>query len=179
MTTMKALIVIPLFILCRTYHVLLSIYKQRSGKGRRSERKRRFNPAKTIVVFGSGGHTSEMMSLIDALPSQKYSPLIHVIADTDTTSESRVAATKARTPDAIYSIPRSREVGQSYITSIITTCKAMLAALSIVWQTCPDLVLCNGPGTCLPIIYMTFLFRIMGLCVGNVVFVESFCRVQT
>lgn len=37
-------------------------------------------------------------------------------------------------------LPRSREVGQSYITSIWTTLMACFAAMMLVWQVAPDLV---------------------------------------
>ena len=37
-------------------------------------------------------------------------------------------------------IPRSREVGQSYLTSVWTTLVALFAAISIVWSHRPDLV---------------------------------------
>lgn len=37
-------------------------------------------------------------------------------------------------------IPRSREVGQSYITSVATTLHALAAGFTIVWRRRPDLV---------------------------------------
>lgn len=48
-------------------------------------------------------------------------------------------------------LPRSREVGQSYLTSIVSTLYATLYALGLVWRQMPSLVLCNGPGTCVPV----------------------------
>ena len=45
-------------------------------------------------------------------------------------------------------------------------------------QVQPDLVLVNGPGTCLPIAVSAFFFRIVGWKPETkIVFVESFCRV--
>ena len=40
----------------------------------------------------------------------------------------------------IHTIPRSREVGQSYLTSVWTTLVAVFAAFSIVLKSKPDLV---------------------------------------
>lgn len=139
---------------------------------------------KTLVVFGSGGHTSEMLSLLKNISKDRYTPYIAIIANTDTTSKSRIlhaakANSATRIPDIIHTIPRSREVGQSYITSIYTTIKSILYSIYIIGVTLPDVVICNGPGTCLPIIYSTLLYRILGLCYGNVIFIESFCRVQS
>jgi beta-1,4-N-acetylglucosaminyltransferase len=132
---------------------------------------------KTLVVLGSGGHTTEMLHLIKNLNSKKYAALTYIIAKTDSTSLRRVEAFGGRQPDHICYIPRSREVGQSYITSLGTTLWSFLYAFGIVLRIRPDLLLINGPGTCLPIAILTIFFRILGLCEGRIIFVESFCRV--
>ena len=51
----------------------------------------------------------------------------------------------------IVTIRRSREVGQSFLTSTFTTARGLLDAVGIVWLSRPALVLVNGPGTCIPI----------------------------
>mmetsp|Transcript_19466 Transcript_19466/g.48496 ORF Transcript_19466/g.48496 Transcript_19466/m.48496 type:complete len:184 (+) Transcript_19466:214-765(+) len=81
----------------------------------------------------------------------------------------------------VYRIPRSREVGQSYSSSVLTTLRSFFFALWLVGiQVQPDLVLVNGPGTCLPIAVSAFFFRIIGWKTGTkIVFVESFCRVNS
>ena len=52
----------------------------------------------------------------------------------------------------VTTIPRSRNVGQSYFTSVFTTLYAFLHAMLVVFWFMPELVLVNGPGTCLPIV---------------------------
>ncbi|KAJ0082689.1 hypothetical protein Patl1_10136 [Pistacia atlantica] len=47
-------------------------------------------------------------------------------------------------------IYRSREVGQSYISSVWTTLLAIAHALWLMIRIRPQVVLCNGPGTCIP-----------------------------
>lgn len=42
----------------------------------------------------------------------------------------------------------------------------------------PDLIICNGPGTCVPICLAAFIYRFLGLFDCKIVFVESFCRVE-
>ncbi|KAL4431488.1 hypothetical protein ABPG75_006744 [Micractinium tetrahymenae] len=74
-------------------------------------------------------------------------------------------------------IPRSREVGQSWASSVPSTLRALWAAVSVVLDHSPDLVLLNGPGTCIPIAAAAFLLRLLGLCEGRVVYVESIARV--
>ena len=56
-------------------------------------------------------------------------------------------------------IPRSREVGQSYASSILTTLRALLVAVVVVLKRRPQLLLVNGPGTCIPICAAAFVFR--------------------
>ena len=162
--------------LARTYMVLTSIQKNRDSQGRPVRTKL---PIKTLVVLGSGGHTTEMLQMIQHVNPKLYDPLIYIVATTDDTSERRIDAFGGRKPCVTYFIPRSREVGQSFVTSIASTLYAMIFSLWIVFKTRPALLLCNGPGTCLPVAVATLLVRIVGLCEGNVVFVESLCRVES
>lgn len=78
-----------------------------------------------------------------------------------------------------YAIPRSREVGQSYVTSVFTTLWALAGTVSLVWRIRPDLVLCNGPGTCVPVCAAAFLGRFLGVWSPRILFVESACRVHS
>jgi len=41
----------------------------------------RTKPVKTLVVLGSGGHTKEMLTLLQEIPSQKYKPAIFIRAE--------------------------------------------------------------------------------------------------
>ena len=169
-----------LLLMTRIWSVYRSIHHQGSPS-QSSTKVRRIDPMKTMVVLGSGGHTTEMLTLIKNLDQTRYAPLIYVVATTDTTSIRRLAAVDTssnhRKADVILKIPRSREVGQSYISSIGTTLWSFLFAIRIVLGVRPNLLLCNGPGTCLPIAVVTLILRILGLCEGRIVFVESFCRV--
>jgi beta-1,4-N-acetylglucosaminyltransferase len=160
-------------------------------------------PLRTLVILGSGGHTTELLTMTRKLPSGYYDPIFYCKASTDTTSLDRlrtfVAAPAAaggrgkgrmdnKRQDAsntnsevpvVYDVPRSREVGQSYLSSVLTTVRAFGASLALVSRLAPDVILCNGPGTCIPICLAAFLFRLFGLRHSNIVFVESFCRVQS
>ncbi|KAD4586197.1 hypothetical protein E3N88_23798 [Mikania micrantha] len=57
-------------------------------------------------------------------------------------------------------IYRSREVGQSYITSVWTTLLALCHALWLMVKIRPQVILCNGPGTCIPICAIAFIFKV-------------------
>ena len=162
--------------------------------------KKKMNPLKTLVVLGSGGHTTEMLHLLSSINNyENYAPLNYIIASSDTTSQNRLKAfsstaqmgdngKKSTSKDGIklpphcqiYKIPRAREVGQSYLSSIFTTLQSILyTGHLILFQIQPDLLLLNGPGTCLPIALWTFVARVLGISLGNIVFVESFCRVKS
>ena len=159
----------------RVIRVMLQIQTRRASLLRPLRSKA---PIKTLVVLGSGGHTTEMLQLLSHLDPLLYTPLIYIVADTDDTSERRFQALGGRQPDLVLTIPRSREVGQSYVSSVGSTLYSLVVAFWLVLQVRPNLLLCNGPGTCLPVAVSTWIYRILGVCEGNLVFVESFCRVE-
>ncbi|CAM9238675.1 unnamed protein product [Sphacelaria rigidula] len=135
----------------------------------------------TLVVLGSGGHTSEMLKLTAHLSPEVYTPLCYVVASSDHTSAKRIPEDGLRSGRCrIIKIPRSREVGQSYVTSLWTTLVAGLYAAAMVARIGPDLVLVNGPGTCIPVCLVAFALRVLGLRPkSRTVFCESFCRVKS
>lgn len=45
---------------------------------------------KSLVVLGSGGHTGEMLKIIRALDTHRYSPRVYVVAATDSVSLRRL-----------------------------------------------------------------------------------------
>ncbi|KAL4674314.1 hypothetical protein H8959_018248 [Pygathrix nigripes] len=55
----------------------------------------------------------------------------------------------------------------------------MWLSFPLIHQVKPDLVLCNGPGTCVPICVSTLLLGILGIKKVIIVYVESVCRVET
>nr|XP_033512467.1 UDP-N-acetylglucosamine transferase subunit ALG14 homolog isoform X3 [Nicotiana tomentosiformis] len=77
-------------------------------------------------------------------------------------------------------IYRSREVGQSYITSVGTTLIAMAHALWLMIKIRPEVILCNGPGTCVPLCVIAFFFKlqVLGIRWSSVFYVESIARVR-
>jgi beta-1,4-N-acetylglucosaminyltransferase len=120
-----------------------------------------------------------MLGLLKALPEERYGPRTYVCAATDHTSEPRAKSVNAVPADAAFlPIPRSREVGQSYVTAAWSTLLAFVACLRLVAAVSPDLLLVNGPGTCLPVCLAAALLRALRVirpC--RIVFVESVCRV--
>lgn len=151
-----------------------------------------------LVVLGSGGHTAEMLTLVSDMMG--YLPngtkLTYVTGVTDSHSASKAndlhrheatgggaSTSSARIPRvAFVTLPRAREVKQPWISSIASSAKTVIAAIRLVWQTKPDVVLTNGPGTSAVVAAVTFFRRVLmpsatGRC--NVIYVESFARVET
>ncbi|PWA77225.1 hypothetical protein CTI12_AA201660 [Artemisia annua] len=73
---------------------------------------------------------------------------------------------------------RSREVGQSYITSVGTTLFALGHALWLMIKIRPRVILCNGPGTCVPICAIAFIFKVFGIRWSYNFYIESIARVK-
>ncbi|XP_053349623.1 UDP-N-acetylglucosamine transferase subunit ALG14 homolog [Clarias gariepinus] len=138
-----------------------------------------------LIVAGSGGHTTEIIRLMGSL-SQSYTPRHYVIADTDKMSEEKIRTFEASKEKSdtqaqftIHRIPRSREVCQSWSSSVLSTLYAQLYSLPLVFRLRPDVVLCNGPGTCIPLCAAGLLLGILGLKRVLLVYVESICRVES
>ncbi|XP_014251928.1 UDP-N-acetylglucosamine transferase subunit ALG14 homolog [Cimex lectularius] len=137
---------------------------------------------KTMIVIGSGGHTAEMLKITQFLDIRKYRPRLYVLASTDITSELKVVSVEYNNQTGDYVIvrvPRSRAVGQSYFTSVFTTLYAILATVPKMLYHRPELILCNGPGTCIPVCLIAFLMRALFLSDNRIVFFESICRVSS
>ncbi|XP_021500121.1 UDP-N-acetylglucosamine transferase subunit ALG14 homolog isoform X1 [Meriones unguiculatus] len=142
---------------------------------------------RVLIVAGSGGHTTEILRLVGSL-SRAYSPRYYVIAESDEMSAKKIHSfERARAerdstneyPPHLYRIPRSREVHQSWLSSIFTTLQSMWFSFPLIYRKRPDLVLCNGPGTCVPICVSALLLGILGIKKVIIVYVESICRVET
>lgn len=135
---------------------------------------------KTMIVIGSGGHTSEMLRTVKHL-SSRFSPRFYIMADSDTSSFSKIINTEAELfgSHRIWQIPRSRKVHQSYISSVFTTLYSFFYSVPIVLWNRPDVILCNGPGTCVPICVIGFLSKIFLFSNVRIIFIESICRVKS
>lgn len=141
-----------------------------------------------LIVAGSGGHTTEILRLVGSL-SGAYSPRHYVIAESDEMSAKKIHSlelaraqndsTTEHTSYHLHRIPRSREVRQSWLSSVFTTSYSMWFSFPLVHRIKPDLVLCNGPGTCVPICVSALLLGILGIKKVIIVYVESICRVET
>lgn len=153
------------------------------GIGQRPQPHRR-KRVSVLAIAGSGGHTTELLRLLSSM-TEHYTPIHYVLANTDAMSKIKIGQLEDKRNHRegadyfINEIPRSREVAQPWLSSAFTTLRAILYAFPIVWNAGPDLILCTGPGTCIPLCLVGFLYKFLGVGKSRIIFVESICRVNT
>lgn len=140
----------------------------------------------TVAVFlGSGGHTTELLQLVSALPTQRYTRRIYLVSSGDRFSlekakelEKKLSSSTSNSdsqhpPDAkVIQIPRARNVHQSFLTTPLTLAKSIAFCVDHVSlrpllrrvrgedRILADVILMNGPGTCVPIVAAVYLLRV-------------------
>ena len=132
-----------------------------------------------------------MLALVSALDAAWYSPRTYVVAATDALghakaaqAEAALAAARGRrrlSPPAlptVLTIPRSREVAQSSLPSVWPPLVPLAACVRLVWTSRPDLLLVNGPGTCLPLVAAAVAARWARRSPTRVAYVESIARTE-
>ncbi|PIN23434.1 putative glycosyltransferase [Handroanthus impetiginosus] len=145
-------------------------------------------PLSTLIVLGSGGHTAEMLNLLAVMQMDRFKPRYYIAAATDNMSlqKARVLEDSLMEKTGVgmigtahfMQIYRSREVGQSYVTSVGTTLIALTHALWLMIKIRPQVILCNGPGTCIPLCAIAFFFKVFGIRWSSIFYVESIARVK-
>ncbi|ORY97190.1 UDP-N-acetylglucosamine transferase subunit ALG14 [Syncephalastrum racemosum] len=153
--------------------ILLRVRAILPGRRRTPSFTSRHGPCKTCIVLGSGGHTMEMLRLVQTLGEQ-YQPRVYIVAD----ALSAKALQRQSEPNEVIPIARARHVGQSWSSVPFTAARALLDAIRVVWKIMPDLILCNGPGTCVPICLAAYIPRFLGIRNIQIVYIESFARIH-
>ncbi|EIN11306.1 oligosaccharide biosynthesis protein Alg14 like protein [Punctularia strigosozonata HHB-11173 SS5] len=150
------------------------------------------------VFLGSGGHTSEALTLVSTLDFNRYCPRIYIVSEGDALSTNKAKSLEARkastmsdggsaAPYRIITIPRARRVHQPFVTTPPTALVSLLSSWSLMLQpgrsgidgAFPEVLLLNGPGTCVVLCIATYLNRFFGIRSPRLIYVESFARVRT
>ncbi|SPC64717.1 related to ALG14 - component of UDP-GlcNAc transferase [Ustilago sp. UG-2017b] len=187
---------------------LSSILPSRKSRGaQRSRDQAKTSLQHSVAVFlGSGGHTAELLQLLSALPTDRYTQRIYLVSSGDRFSVDKAKDLERRlcstSPDKrqdrpssakVIQIPRARRVGQSLLTTPLTLARSVafcadhVALRPLLRPFTPnpakpilaDLILMNGPATCVPIVVAVYLLRILGLRSPKLIYVESFARVKS
>lgn len=171
-------VLLPVFlVLLRLIYVLPALQRRSTGSTKQLE-------GHVMILLGSGGHTGEMIRLLLPVNLEKVKKT-WIVSSGDTTSLEKAK----RLEESINSVPhsstyitlkRARKVGQSLLLSVFTTLESILASFqSLLRQpSYPDVLLINGPGTCVPIAYVLFVMKFFGLCRTRIIYVESLARVS-
>jgi beta-1,4-N-acetylglucosaminyltransferase len=103
-----------------------------------------------MIVFGSGGHTTEMLLMLKSINFNLYNRVFFVLGHSDTWSLTKIKDfyQKERQLDIEKQVPnltivrlfRSREVKQSYLTSVLTTLMGLAHSVLLVVKSRPDIV---------------------------------------
>jgi beta-1,4-N-acetylglucosaminyltransferase len=122
-----------------------------------------------------------MIEIVKKLNKSKYNPRFYVVAEGDQNSVDRVMSIEDdKDQYKLYVITRSRKVHQSYSSSVLTTLRSIIDCFPLLLHSRPDLILCNGPSTCVPICLVAFLLKVLYINAGcRIAFIESYCRVKT
>uniref|UniRef100_T1JLJ3 UDP-N-acetylglucosamine transferase subunit ALG14 n=1 Tax=Strigamia maritima TaxID=126957 RepID=T1JLJ3_STRMM len=122
------------------FRLLFECFQIHSGKVSKTKLKNDTKTA-TIITLGSGGHTSEMLRLVHSL-GPKFAPKVYIVGKSDEMSKEKIRTMNSteKTSSQLICIPRSRNVHQSYLTSVFTTIYSCLYCLGVVIKILPDLV---------------------------------------
>lgn len=133
-------------------------------------------PRKLLISLGSGGHTSEMLQMLRTMDLTTFDTRIYYISSGDALSHQKATSfeevLKKESEDGSYRIrtlSRARRVKQSWWSTPLTATISFLDALRFTYVDQPDLLLCNGPGTCVMIVLSILVLKV-GLyrCFGRV-----------
>jgi len=119
---------------------------------------------KLLIVLGSGGHTKEMIRLVDLL-GQKYQYAYLVAADDE------LSVQKIRVPGPVFKVIRPRWKHTPLALAVLRTAWSGLQALWALLRVRPRAVISAGPGPAVP---ASLLAKLLGI---KVVFIETGSRI--
>lgn len=161
---------------------------------RRNQTRKRTSPSPPAhlrrigAVLGSGGHTSEMLTLLshldvsdgvdgEAKGATSYAPPhTYFISRGDTLSAAKARsfesnrpwtqkrATQSELQPSIVDLPRARRVHQPLLTTPFSVLECFAACLHYTLRDertrSLDLIVMNGPGTCVPLVAAVYVKRV-------------------
>lgn len=140
-------------------------------------------------MLGSGGHTAEMLSLLEDLDTMSYTHRTYIISSGDDFSARKAvdfeeklatlsgsdkpdekAATNAIIPSSysLHFVPRARKVHQSLLTAPLSSLQCFIACILFLTSSpfspayrnnYPDLILINGPATSVLVLLAALILR--------------------
>ena len=117
-----------------------------------------------LVVLGEGGHTTELLRLVDLLEgSYEY----HYVVS----AEDNLSCGRIRKPGPVHVLPRPRGKQTALRRAVLGTLSATWRALHVLRTVQPTAILSTGPAIAVPV-------SILGKALGSrIIFVETGSRV--
>jgi beta-1,4-N-acetylglucosaminyltransferase len=138
-----------------------------------------------MVVLGSGGHTAEMLLMLEKANLGRWQKRSWIVSSGDGFSARLAGEMEGRISQSqkegfeIVELPRARRVHQSILTAPWTSLLCLWAAIKILRSNEPDIILTNGPGTGVILVLASLILRFfaIGQC-GKTrsIYVESLAR---
>nr|MBC7244144.1 hypothetical protein [Chloroflexota bacterium] len=119
---------------------------------------------KLMIVLGSGGHTAEMIRLVDLLGA-RYEYCYLVAADDE------LSVQKIKVPGAVYRVMRPRWKKNTLLEVFGRTLLSAMQALLALIRARPRAIMSTGPGPAVP---ASLLAKLLGV---KVIYIETGSRV--
>ncbi|KAI9693411.1 MAG: UDP-N-acetylglucosamine transferase subunit [Bogoriella megaspora] len=162
-----------------------------SHRPRPTPRHRRSTPTRLLIVLGSGGHTAEMLAMLQKVRLEDYSYRSWVVSSGDEVSAKRVVEVEhaiksqhrndgagggtyanglerlEKSSNGLYDIkvlPRARRIHQSLLTTPLSCLWTLVKAFPVLLQPeIPDLILVNGPATATIVVFASLVLRFFNI----------------
>jgi UDP-N-acetylglucosamine:LPS N-acetylglucosamine transferase len=121
---------------------------------------------KILAILGEGGHSSEILRLIELI-GDDYS-YYYIVIKNDIISKSKI-----KDAEEIIQVDRVRNKIDNYILPGVKTILLIIKSIKIICKIQPNAILSTGPAVAVPICLVGKLFR------KKIVFVETGSRVTT
>jgi len=119
-----------------------------------------------LVVLGEGGHTTELLTLVDLLgDTYEYHYII--------SKEDNLSAERITHPGTVYTVTRPRGKYNTAFSSVFRTLCTGLESLWVLLRVRPTALLSTGPAIAVPV---SIIGRLLGV---RVIFVETGSRIKT
>lgn len=135
----------------------------------------RGRPIRLLAVLGSGGHTSEMLRLVESIATTE-TRVTYAVSSGDSLSATRAESVREGT---FVLLPRARHVGERFIIAAPRAFLCAIASVRVLLRTKPEILLCNGPGTSAVIALICVTLNAMHLIDTRIIYAESICRVSS
>lgn len=117
-----------------------------------------------LIVLGEGGHTAELLALVDGLRADRR---LHYVI----TAEDELSAGRLTRPGPIHRLPRPRSKSAGPLEAGWRTLRTFAGAVAIALRVRPAAVVTTGPAIGVPVAVAARLFG------AEVVFVETISRI--